>query len=167
VQYQLIYVSVKHWLCLQLKRQLSLFHYISNLWVQTWAWNLCTFAVFVAHAPDRDSGRDYFKQLKILPLQSQYMFSILMFVAKNINYYKFHSDIHNINTRHIIDLYQPSSSLSVFNNGIFNMSVKIFNKLHREIKILVHDIKLFKKNVKEFLLFQFFLYSTWIFWSFY
>jgi hypothetical protein len=47
-----------------------------------------------------------------------------MFVASNINYYKFYSDIHNINTRHVIDLYQPSSSLSVFNNGIFNMSIK-------------------------------------------
>jgi hypothetical protein len=78
------------------------------------------------------------------------MFSILMFVAKNINYYKFYSDIHNVNTRHIIDLYQPSSSLSVFKNGIFNMSIKIFNKLPSEIKILVDDIKLFKKNVNFF-----------------
>jgi hypothetical protein len=34
-----------------------------------------------------------------------------MFVANNINYYKFYSDIHNINAGHIIDLYQPSSSL--------------------------------------------------------
>jgi hypothetical protein len=71
------------------------------------------------------------------------MFSILMFVAKNINNYKFYSDIHNINTRHIIDLYQPSSSLSVFNNEIFNMSIKILNKLPSERKILVHDANLF------------------------
>jgi hypothetical protein len=73
------------------------------------------------------------------------MFSILMFVASNINYYKFYSDIHNINTRHIIDLYQTSSSLSVFNNGIFNMSIKIFDKLPSEIKILIHDKNHFKK----------------------
>jgi hypothetical protein len=78
------------------------------------------------------------------------MFSILMFVANNINYYKFYSDIHNINTRHIIDLYQPSSPLSVFNNGIFNMSTKIFNKLPSEIQILIHDTKLFKKMLKNF-----------------
>jgi predicted AAA+ superfamily ATPase len=81
------------------------------------------------------------------------MFSILMFVAKNISYYKFYSDIHNINTRHIIDLYQPSSSLSVFNKGIYNMSIKIFNKLPSEIKILVNDTQLFKKMLREFILF--------------
>ena len=90
---------------------------------------------------NRVSCRDYFKQLKILPLQSQYVFSILLFVANNINYYKFCSDIHDIKTRHTKDLYQPSSSLSVFNNGTLNMSIKIFNKLPTEIKIL--------KNLKK------------------
>jgi hypothetical protein len=99
---------------------------------------------------NRDSCRDYFRQLKILPFQSQYVFPILIFVAKNISYYKFYSDVHNINTRHIIDLYQPSSSLSVFNNGIFNVSIKIFNKLPSEVQILVNDTKLFKKVLKNF-----------------
>jgi hypothetical protein len=47
-----------------------------------------------------------------------------MFVANNINYYKFYFDIHDIITGHTTDLYQPSSSLSVFNKGIFNMSIK-------------------------------------------
>jgi hypothetical protein len=55
----------------------------------------------ICSTKNRDSCRDYFKQLKILPLQSQYVFSILTFVANNINYYKFYSDIRNINTRHI------------------------------------------------------------------
>jgi hypothetical protein len=99
---------------------------------------------------NRVSCRDYFKQLKILPLQSQYVFSILMFVANNINYYNFCSDIHDIKTRHTKDLYQPSSS-SVFNNGTFNMSIKIFNKLLTEIKVLIHDTKEFKKRLKVFL----------------
>jgi hypothetical protein len=90
------------------------------------------------------------------------MCSILMFVANNINYYKFYSHTHNINTRYNIDIHHPSSSLSVFNNGIFNMSIKIFNKLPSEIKILIHN-KNHLKNVKEFLLFQFFLCNTWIF----
>jgi hypothetical protein len=71
------------------------------------------------------------------------MFSILMFVANNINYYRFYSDILNINTRHTTVLYQPSSSLSVFNNGVLNMSIKIFNKLPSEVKVLIHDKKSF------------------------
>jgi hypothetical protein len=98
---------------------------------------------------NRDSCRNYFKELKILALQSLYMFSIWMLLA-NINYYKFYSDIHNINTRHITDLYQPSSSLSVFKNGTFNMGIKIFNKLPPEIQVLIHDTKLFKKVLKIF-----------------
>jgi hypothetical protein len=72
------------------------------------------------------SCREYFKQLKILPLQSQYLFSIFMYVANNIHHYKFCSQIHDITTRHTRDLYQPTSSLSVFMNGSFNMSIQFF-----------------------------------------
>jgi hypothetical protein len=68
-----------------------------------------------------------------------------MLVANNINYYRSYSEIHNINPRHVTDLYQPSSYLSVFNNGIFNMSTEIFNKLPTEIKVLIHYIKQFKE----------------------
>jgi hypothetical protein len=38
---------------------------------------------------NRVSCTKYFKQLKVLPLQSQYLFSVLMYVANNINHYKF------------------------------------------------------------------------------
>ena len=47
----------------------------------------------------RDSCREYFKKLKILPLQSQYMLSLLLFVISDRNYFKENSDIHNIDTR--------------------------------------------------------------------
>jgi hypothetical protein len=36
----------------------------------------------------RDSCRDLFKKLKILPLQSQYILSILLFVVNNKNKFK-------------------------------------------------------------------------------
>ena len=35
----------------------------------------------------RDSCREYFKKLKILPLQSQYILSLLLFVISNRNYF--------------------------------------------------------------------------------
>jgi hypothetical protein len=107
---------------------------------------------------NRVSCREYFKQLKILPLQSQYLFSILMFVANNINHYKFCSQIHDITTRHTHDLYQPTSSLLVFMNGSFNMSIKISNNLPNEIKILIHNTKKFKNRLKAFL--QFYSFYT-------
>ena len=40
----------------------------------------------------RDSCREYFKKLKILPLQSQYILSLLLFVISNRNYFKENSD---------------------------------------------------------------------------
>ena len=36
---------------------------------------------------NRDSCREYFKGLKILPLQSQYLLSLLLFVAGNVDYF--------------------------------------------------------------------------------
>jgi hypothetical protein len=40
--------------------------------------------------------RQLFKDLKILPLKSQYIFSLLLFVAKNRDSYELNSEIHNI-----------------------------------------------------------------------
>jgi hypothetical protein len=96
----------------------------------------------------RDTCREYFRELQILPLLSQYIFSILMFVAKNTNYYTFYSDIHSINIRHTFDLDQPSSSLTIFNKGVFDMSIKIFNNLPLKIKVLLHDTERFKRWLK-------------------
>jgi hypothetical protein len=106
---------------------------------------------------NRVACREYFEQLKILPFQSQCLFSILMYVANNINHYKFCSQIHDIKTRHTHDLYQPTFSLSVFMNGPFNKSIKIFNKLPNEIKILIHNTKKFRNKLKAFCSFILFI----------
>jgi len=39
------------------------------------------------NARNRDSCRQLFKTLKILPLKSQYIFSLLVFIAKNRDLY--------------------------------------------------------------------------------
>jgi len=48
----------------------------------------------------RDSCREYFKRLKILPLQSQYLSSLLHFVAENIDYFLLNLEIHGFNTKY-------------------------------------------------------------------
>jgi hypothetical protein len=53
---------------------------------------------------NRVSCRGHFKKLKILPLQSQYLFSLLMFVVNNLNHCKTRSDVHRNNTRQGADL---------------------------------------------------------------
>jgi hypothetical protein len=89
----------------------------------------------------RGSCRDHFKRLKILPLQSQYVFPILMFVANNINHCRIYSDLHSNNTRQSADHYQPFSKLSIFQKGTFYMGIKIFNSLPSKIKDLIYNIK--------------------------
>ena len=42
----------------------------------------------IASIGDGDSCRDYFKNLTILPLQSQYLLSVSVFVVQNMNQYK-------------------------------------------------------------------------------
>jgi hypothetical protein len=63
---------------------------------------------------DRDLCREYFRELKILPLQSQYIYSLSFFVINNEHHFKVNSKIHNIDTRIKSDLYHPPSHLSVY-----------------------------------------------------
>ena len=53
----------------------------------------------IMNAGNKDSCRDLFKKLHVLPLQSQYIFSLLMFVAKNTDLFKTNSEVHSFNTR--------------------------------------------------------------------
>jgi hypothetical protein len=46
-----------------------------------------------------DSCMELFKVLKILPLTSQYIFSLALFVANNKSLFKENSEVHNIKTR--------------------------------------------------------------------
>jgi hypothetical protein len=71
----------------------------------------------------RDSSRNLFKKLKILPLQSQHKLSILLFVVHNKNKFKIISDVHHINTRQKNNCYQPSSNLSLFQKGVYSTGI--------------------------------------------
>jgi hypothetical protein len=77
------------------------------------------------NARNRDScRRQLFKNLKILPLKSQYIFSLLLFVAENRNLYASNSQIHNINTRFSSDLHTPTANLTTFKKVPFILELK-------------------------------------------
>ena len=80
--------------------------------------------------------REYFKKLKILPLQSQYILSLLLFVVDNGDYFKVNSEIHNINTRNKLNLHLPISNLSVYQKGTYHSGIKVFNSLPSQVKDL-------------------------------
>jgi hypothetical protein len=62
----------------------------------------------------RDSCRDAFRDWEILPLQSQYIFSLLIFVVNNKGLYYTASQIHGLNTKHKFDLYHIQANLTIY-----------------------------------------------------
>ena len=62
----------------------------------------------------RDSYRELFKKLEILPLNSQYILSISMFVIKNKHLFHTNNQIHSILTRFTTNLHPPTAHLTKF-----------------------------------------------------
>jgi hypothetical protein len=56
----------------------------------------------------RESYRHLFRKLKILPLSSQYILPLLLFVISNRNQFTTNSEIHSIHSRQFNNFYQPS-----------------------------------------------------------
>ena len=84
----------------------------------------------------RDSCREMFKHLRILPLQSQYILSLLLFVMDNKNLFHVNSEIHSINTRQNSNLHQPQANLMLYQKGAYYSGIKDFNNLPHNIRNL-------------------------------
>jgi hypothetical protein len=104
-----------------------------------------------------DTCRGLFKKLHILPLQSQCIFSILLFVVKSMNYFRSNTDIQDINTHFNHDLHLPSANLPVVQRGVPFLGSKIYNHLPSNIKLKSENIKEFKLLLKTYLTEQVFL----------
>jgi hypothetical protein len=71
-----------------------------------------------------DSCHGLFKKLQILPLQFQYIFSLLLFVTKKRNYFIGNTDTHDTDTCYSYNLYLPSG-ISVVQKGVLFSGSKI------------------------------------------
>jgi hypothetical protein len=100
---------------------------------------------------NRESCRNLFKELNILPLMLQYILSLLTFVLNNREQYCANFEIHNINTWHTNNLRLPRTHVSIYHKGVYNSGIKIFNSLPRNIKTYTDNPKTLKKAVKKFL----------------
>jgi len=101
---------------------------------------------------NRISCCELFKKLNILPLHSQYILSLLLFVVKNTEEFISNSEVHSFNTRHKSDLYPLSIKLTKYKKGVYYSGIKIFNHLPQNIKNLSWNVKKFKLALKRFLL---------------
>jgi len=98
------------------------------------------------------SCRQLFKDLNILPIQSQYIHSILLFVTKHKDQFLSNSQVHKINTRQTFDLYIPTANLTVYQKGVYYSGIKIYNHLPTATKDLSDDKNKFKLALKGYLL---------------
>jgi len=100
----------------------------------------------------RTSCRPLFPRLGIMSLSSQYIFSLVKFLSRNLQLYTFNFTIHNYNTRYRIQLHKPSTALTLYQKGPYYESVRIYNKLPYNIAELILQNKGFLTNLKKYLL---------------
>jgi hypothetical protein len=62
------------------------------------------------------------------------------------------SDIHSITATYRYRVHVLQTKLSKYQKGVYYSGIKLLNELPPNIKILNHDIKMFKPAVKEYLL---------------
>jgi len=98
------------------------------------------------------SCRELFKKLNILPLQSQYIYSILLFITKNKDQFPLNSNMHTINTRHKNNMHVPPANLTMYQKDVYYSGVRIFNHLPTTIQNLFDNKERFLIALKKFLL---------------
>jgi hypothetical protein len=108
----------------------------------------------MAGAKSRASCKPLFKTMEILNLPSEYILSLMTFLAHNLEYFTFNSSVHNINTRKRLQLHRPIANSALFQGGVYYVSIKTFNKLQVRIANLVMDKKHFILAFKRFLIIQ-------------
>jgi len=100
----------------------------------------------------RDSCSELFKNLEILPLYSQYIYSISIYVVKNKHLFHTNNQIHSIHTRFKTNSHPPTANLTKFQKAVHYSAIKIFNNLPHEIKDLANDILPLWNALKRLLL---------------
>jgi hypothetical protein len=107
----------------------------------------------------RDPCRPLFKQLGILPLPSQYTFSLLLFVVTNKKLF-FWICKNIVYTLVIVTICTyHKTGLTLVQKGVAHSGCKIYNHLPSHIKNISNNVPLFKSILRKLLL-QYDFYST-------
>ena len=75
----------------------------------------------------------------------------MKFVLQNQERYTFNTEVHNTNMRNKLKLHQPISNLTLYQKGVYYMSIKIFNKLPEHITDSIRN-KRFIARLKQYLI---------------
>jgi hypothetical protein len=100
----------------------------------------------------KTSCRGFFKRLYIMPLYSQYIFSLLLLVVKNMHLFVKNAGIHTINTQQSVNLHLPSVKLTKYKKGTYYMGAEMFQHVPWTIRKLSNNVEKFRIAPKNFLL---------------
>jgi len=89
----------------------------------------------------RESRRELFKELKILTLSSQYIFSLLLFVVNNKDYFVSNSLYHNFSTTRKNDTRLTLVSLAMFQNGVYYSGTRFLMVFARQLRTFSASLK--------------------------
>jgi len=99
----------------------------------------------------RASCKSLYQSQGILTLTSQYILSLMKFILQNQERYLFNNEVHNINTRNKLKLHQLMSNLTLYQKGVYYMSIKIFNKLPDHITDSIENKRSFISRINQYL----------------
>jgi hypothetical protein len=98
-----------------------------------------------------NSSRKLFINLKILPIPSQYIFCLLLFVVKKRELFSSNNELHPFSTRQHQNMHQPSANLTKYQSGVYYMEIKLYNSLPAFIKHESNNYNKFVPLLKKFL----------------
>jgi hypothetical protein len=98
---------------------------------------------------NRISCRDLFRKFHILPLTSQYLLFLLMFLVQHKDLFITSMDSYNLETRKSNNLHTLQANLSVYQKGAYYSGVNIFNKLPSNNKCVNGNITKFNTTLKR------------------
>jgi hypothetical protein len=100
----------------------------------------------------KTSCRALFKYLNMLPFYSQYIFSLLLLVVKNMHLFVINAEIHTINTQHSVNSHLPLVKLTKYKKGTYYMGIVMFIYLPWNIRKLSNEVENFRIATKNFFL---------------
>jgi hypothetical protein len=102
-------------------------------------------------AHPRTSFGRLFKKLVILPVPSQYIYSLMNFFISNHEIFQTNSSTHIMNTRNKHHLHRPIANLSCFQKIAFYSGIRTFNSLPQSMTNLKNEKTQFKVALERYL----------------
>jgi len=108
-------------------------------------------AIRIMGCKSRAPCRNFFKKLEILPLKSQYIFPLLLFMVNDVDLFIAISENHNIHPRQSSSRPLPQANLTIYQQGVHFSGIKCFNTLPPEIIKITGNLNKLKQALKKFM----------------